>query len=511
MSSVVVQPHHLIVAAARRRNRLVALPWRDWLSRHFAAYTTAPFADRHIRFWAWVSTLTPGDRPRPRVEAWPRGGAKSTTVELGCAYLGSQPVPARHYVLYVSETQEQANKHVQAIAAMLEAAGVGRAVNQYGASKGWSRTQVRTTTGFNVSAFGLDAGMRGIKLDQYRPDVIVFDDIDGRHDTAETTRKKIETITTTVLPAESADCAIIVVQNKIAADSIVSQLCDDRADFLHDRLPATVEPAVVDLEYERVITDDGRAHYRITAGTATWEGQDLATCERQINAWGLGAFLREAQHEVDEVEGGLWNRARDIDPFRVPYPPQTLDRIVVAVDPNTTGTGDEAGIVVAGTSHLVYDRGLGEYRFTNDIHGYILDDATIGEGPKAWAEAAVAAYHRHRADALIAEKNNGGEMVTITIGTIPHAPGVDLVWASRGKITRAEPVQKLYQDGRVHHVGTFDKLERELCTYVPRAGADSPNRMDALVWALTDLMLDDGDYSELDAHNQRVARMVGSR
>ena len=87
-------------------------------------------------------------------------------------------------------------------------------------------------------------------------------------------------------------------------------------------------------------------------------------------------------------------------------------------------------------------------------------------------------------------------MVAITINTIPGAPDVELVWASRGKLTRAEPVQKLYEDGRVHHVGTFHALESEMCTWRPLPKTDSPNRMDALVWALTDLMVDDGGAYE---------------
>lgn len=281
-------------------------PWREWLSRHFPHYTTAPFADRHIRFWEWVTGLQTGNRPRPRVEVWPRGGAKSTTIELGCAYLGAAPAPRRHYVLYVSETQAQANKHVQAIAAMLERVGVRRALNEYGASKGWRHEEIRTANGFNCTAFGLDAGMRGVKLDEYRPDVIVFDDVDGRHDTPATTQKKIDVITETVLPAGSVDCAVIVIQNKIHADSIVSQLCDGKADFLHDREPAVVEPAVVDLEYEQVPQDDGTRRFVITYGTATWAGQDLATCEQQLNDWGESAFLREAQHEVDINENGAF-------------------------------------------------------------------------------------------------------------------------------------------------------------------------------------------------------------
>ncbi len=166
-------------------------------------------------------------------------------------------------------------------------------------------------------------------------------------------------------------------------------------------------------------------------------------------------------------------------------------RIVVGVDPNTTEGGDEAGIVVAGIANE-YDG-----RLQQQPHGYVLEDATVPGGPKAWAEASVAAYHRYRADAIVAERNNGGDMVALTIGTIPGAPPVTLVWASRGKLTRAEPVQKLYEDGRVHHLGTMPDLERELVRYNPPM--PSPNRMDALVWAITELMVGDDDYSDLDA------------
>jgi hypothetical protein len=486
---------------ARRRNRTAnRLPWRQWLDTHFASYITAPFAERHIRFWEWISTLVPGEKPQARVEVWPRGGGKSATVELGCAYLGATGTPRRRFVLYVSETQAQADKHVQSVANMLLRAGAQPAKNRLGASQGWRREQVRTANGFNIAAFGLDTGMRGARLDEFRPDLIVFDDVDGRHDTPATVQKKIDIITETVLPSGSIDCAVIIVQNKVHANSIVSQLADNRADFLHDRIPATVEPAVEGLRYEQTINAEGSVRYRITAGTATWDGQDLTTCERQLNEWGIAAFEREAQHNVDVVEGGLWRRDRDIDPFRTAMMPD-LERIVVAVDPNTTAGNDEAGILVAGIAHRVYDDTLQAFRLTDDPHGYVLDDATAEGGPRQWAEASVAAYNKWRADALVAERNNGGDMVAITIAQIPGAPPVTLVWASRGKLTRAEPVQTLYEGGRVHHVGRFPALESEMCTWRPLPNADSPNRMDALVWALTSLMLDpDGiDAQTVDA------------
>lgn len=174
--------------------------------------------------------------------------------------------------------------------------------------------------------------------------------------------------------------------------------------------------------------------------------------------------------DIDEVPGALWTR-ESIEQRRVKAAP-TLERIVVAIDPSATATGDEAGIIVAGR---------------NGDHAYVLADDSLQGSPLTWARAAVAAYHRWKADRIVAEQNNGGEMVELTISTADATVPVKLVHASRGKQTRAEPVAALYEQGRVHHVGNFDALEDEQCLWTP--GDPSPNRMDALVWAITELMI----------------------
>lgn len=174
--------------------------------------------------------------------------------------------------------------------------------------------------------------------------------------------------------------------------------------------------------------------------------------------------------DIDEAPGGLWTR-KIIEDARVRKAPD-LSKIVVAVDPSATSEGDDAGIIVAGEC--------------ND-HGYILADLTVQGSPLKWAEAAVAAYHKYEANKIIAEKNNGGEMVELVIKQVDRYVPVDLVTASRDKHTRAEPVAAQYEQGRIHHVGNFNALEDEMCLWLP--GDPSPNRMDALVWALTDLTL----------------------
>jgi phage terminase large subunit-like protein len=116
-----------------------------------------------------------------------------------------------------------------------------------------------------------------------------------------------------------------------------------------------------------------------------------------------------------------------------------------------------------------------------------LADESVQGSPLVWATAAVTAYHKFKADRIIAEANNGGEMVALTIKQVDPSVPVELVHASRGKQTRAEPIAAQYEQGRVHHVGLFEALEDEMCLWIP--GDASPNRMDALVWALTKLML----------------------
>jgi phage terminase large subunit-like protein len=198
----------------------------------------------------------------------------------------------------------------------------------------------------------------------------------------------------------------------------------------------------------------------------------------------LGSRVGRQEIEAEillDVEGALWTLGQ-IEEGRIGEAPD-LKRIVVAIDPNVTDTedSDEAGVIVVG-------RGL-------DDKGYVLEDCTIHRGgPHAWAAAAVSALDRWQGDMIVAEKNNGGDMVKITLHTVdPNAP-VKLVNASRGKLTRAEPISILYggdPDGhnpvRVHHVGVFRQLEEEMTTWVP--GQPSPNRMDALVWGLTELFI----------------------
>jgi phage terminase large subunit-like protein len=181
---------------------------------------------------------------------------------------------------------------------------------------------------------------------------------------------------------------------------------------------------------------------------------------------------------VEERMTGLWKRAW-LDQGRLQARPE-LVRVVVAVDPpvSSTAGSDSCGIIVAG-------KGV-------DNRGYVIGDRTVqGRDPATWAKAAVAAYHDYQADTIVVETNQGGDLVVQTFRSIDAGVPVKKVHASRGKYLRAEPVSALYNEGRVAHVGTFPELERQMCDFAADglANGKSPDRLDALVWALTELLL----------------------
>ncbi len=181
---------------------------------------------------------------------------------------------------------------------------------------------------------------------------------------------------------------------------------------------------------------------------------------------------------IEEAEGALWSRDA-IERCRVAHVP-ALMRVVVAVDPPASAHGDACGIVVVGKG--------------GDGRAYVIADATVErQSPEGWARAVAVAAATHGADRVVAEANNGGAMVESVLRAAEAALPVRLVHASRGKVARAEPVAALYEAGRVAHRGAFPQLEDQMCGLVLGGGyvgpGRSPDRADALVWALTELML----------------------
>jgi phage terminase large subunit-like protein len=189
---------------------------------------------------------------------------------------------------------------------------------------------------------------------------------------------------------------------------------------------------------------------------------------------------------LEEAEGALWNRAM-IERARLTEPPPAFRRVVVAVDPAVTNKAESnlTGIVAAA-------RGV-------DGRGYVLADASGRYSPDTWARKAVEQFDSLQADRIVAEGNQGGDLVTHTIQSVREHCPVTIVHASRGKQARAEPIAALYEQNKISHVGTFPELEDQMATWEPLGDQPSPDRIDALVWALTELMINLPPYdSSLD-------------
>lgn len=226
-------------------------------------------------------------------------------------------------------------------------------------------------------------------------------------------------------------------------------------------------------ESDTVVT--GGSTYENRANLPDWF---IRRIERLYGGTTLGR--QEINAEIlDEAPGALWKR-KDIETYRVqPEDVPDLVRVVIAIDPAVTSTeaSDETGIIAAGVAPM------------NGVdHFYVLEDGSDRYSPLAWADRALSMFDTRMGDRIVGEVNNGGEMVESTLRTRRPDVPYRAVHASRGKVTRAEPIAALYEQGRVHHVGLFDELEDQQCNWVPNSGQRSPDRLDADVWAITELM-----------------------
>jgi len=271
--------------------------------------------------------------------------------------------------------------------------------------------------------------------------------------------------TSTFFTRQEKDARILITVTPWHPDDLVGRLMKhmrdnpDASQWDVLRLPATAEEPIATYDQRQI-------------GNALWPGkyneEQLADIRRTI-----GLYEWSAQYQLRPAprEGGIF-KWDDINNNRTADPPD-LTRLVIGVDPSGSADGDEVGIVVVG---------LGR-----DRHAYVLADLSLHASANQWGHTVVNAYHKYKADRIIAEKNYGGDMVETTIRTVDKQVSYKGVTATRGKELRAEPISALYEQGRIHHVGEFGALEDEMTMWRP--GDDSPNRLDAAVWGLTELML----------------------
>jgi hypothetical protein len=467
--------------------------WQLWLKTIFPDYVTRSFGLRHIAFWDWIEGVESGVKPSAFVALWPRGGAKSTSAELACVRLGYKKT--RQYVWYVSSTQDKADKHVETIGAMLESANVekyypglaSRKVGKYGHSKGWRRNRLRTQSGLTIDALGLDVGTRGSKVEDKRPDLIIFDDVDEKHDTLKTTQKRIDLITTSILPAGSSDCAVLFIQNLIHENSIAAQLADGRAEFMIDRIVSGPYPAIDNLVYESRYDDVlQRNRYYIVSGSPTWEGQSIEICQSQINEWGLTAFLQESQHEVEST-GGIWDHVefQHIERDKMP----DMVRGCVWCDPAVTSTDESC-------SNGIIADALGENGAMYRLYSWEGIDS-----PNNIIKRSIEKAIEYRLGVVGVETNQGGDLWRFSFDTIIKEMRADpkykdvTYWpvfdeakagsSTGGKVERNQEMLASYERGEVFHVvGTHAIIERAL----KRFNKPPLDLADAAYWGWRDLI-----------------------
>jgi phage terminase large subunit-like protein len=244
----------------------------------------------------------------------------------------------------------------------------------------------------------------------------------------------------------------------------------------HPKVIVTTTPKPIPLVKEL----HKRTDTHVTSGSTFENSDNLAEASlKQLKEKYEGTRLgrQELYAEVlEDVEGSLWSRDM-IESSMVRYNEKLPDfkRVIVAVDPAVTANknSDETGIVVCASDYK------GKFYILNDLSGKYT--------PDAWAKKTVEAYESYKADKVIAEVNNGGDLVQKVVKTIDPNVSYKAVRATRGKFVRAEPIAALYEQKRVKHAERFNNLEDQLCSYNPEITSQSPDRLDALVWGLTEL------------------------
>jgi len=438
--------------------------WKIWLTTLFKEYVSSPFAKHHKTFWDWLWDVGE-DSPKPIVMVLNRGGGKSTMAELSAVFIGAREL--RSYVWYIRSTQDRANDSVGNIQELLEThrienyyPGLGnRMTGKFGQVRGWRRNFLRTENGFTVEAVGLDTAVRGARIGEHRPDWIIFDDIDDTKDTPVITKRKEDIIKFAILPAAKYNAGVVAIQNLLIADGIFARLVSGEADYLRNKLLIGPIKAVDDLAYE---FDNKHNRYKITKGQPTWKGMDIAVCENFIARWGLTSFLREAQHEVQQVDGGMFSHIdyKHVAPDEVP----PLVRVVTWMDPaiSHTDKSDSCAIQIDGI----------------DEEGYIyrLYSWERIESPLEAMVHAIRKSFEFGASKVGVETDQGGDtwrsvydiacQTVIKRGIVsPNSPfpAFDSAKAAshqKGKIERSRMALADYENGRIIHVlGTHPVLE----------------------------------------------------
>ncbi len=282
-----------------------------WLKHYFPSRFGRPFTQYQKDFHNWGNTIEKDERPRPRIECEPRGVGKSTNARGLVVKLLAQK--KKFYVLYISATDDQAQKHFNAIRSMMESDVLltdyphlkpQAQKHRPNVNKNWSSERLVTEAGQVVEFISLLGNARGFTTEEgKRPDLMVLDDIDDSKDSPHIVNKKLEILKYSVLPAKAENTLVLFPQNLIHRDSICQQIRDQRADILSDRIFVGAYPLMKWYEAQKVELKDGTGamKWKITAGEVFDEAISIEYCEQLLNDGGKDSFDRECQQEVFKV------------------------------------------------------------------------------------------------------------------------------------------------------------------------------------------------------------------
>ena len=453
----------------------------EWVLAIYRSIFSRPFGPQHISLFDWAWSVKPGERSNPFVAIWSRGFGKSTTAETVAVMLGARE--QRKYLLYVSETQELADSHLLAIRGMIESpilkayypTFAAPKISKEGHSRGWRHNRLYCGNGYVIDAIGLDTAKRGSRIMDARPDFMIFDDIDAKGDSPTITRKKIETITTSLLPAGSVDASAMFVQNMIIDTGVFAQLAQPTPPFMKNRILSGPFPALRNFQWKQEL--GGKIEI---SGEPTWESFTVEACQQIVNDIGLTAFRSEYQHEITN-EGSIYENVKfqRIDEGDVP----PTWRRVVAVDPAVTNEdgSDSHGICVSG----IDDEGK----------IYVFDTWERRESPEFALRKALYFAIKYKCDLVRLEANQGGEMwYTLWEKIVEESgldeeriPGLELVKATSStgsKMERQAAMLVDYELGKIFHVinerDTYIEFEAALRRFGIRKPYDCA---DSAYWA----------------------------
>ena len=372
----------------------------SWARYFFPASMSASLADHHRDLWRWAWAIEAGKRQDPFAGIWARGAAKSSTAEMVVASLGARK--RRRFVLYVSGTVDLAIRHVESIRLLLESDEFSRhypdcaspQVGKFGNQRGWRDNRLVTAGGFTIDAVGLEQAIRGVRVGEDRPDMIVLDDVDDVRDTPKITQAKVDRVTRSLFPTGAPHVAILAVQNLILPNGVFARIAKmaegaDTEILTNAHLSGPI-PAIRGLK----LSQDDRGRWRVVEGEPTWAGQGIETCEAQIAEWGKTAWLIEAQHQVELRSGGMfkayeWMEGRWVNgPFDADDPDVRRVRAWDTAGTEPTGTNDPdwtVGVLMA--LHL------GKRRFRiEDVQAFRHTSGTVRNLVRAAAVADVERY-----------------------------------------------------------------------------------------------------------------------